>query len=244
MKTFRPVSHALLTVILVSLSAPAAAAQKRTLPPELNQNSSLKEILDYLDRNSFPRARIGLKSRGPESYTDYSDPVNSLTLYRTRLSEEVVLSQGFRLAIVDGCELVLKNDDVQIANWWTKSFNPHVASLSDFVLKGEKGEAPLKPQSALIIIPLDKMSHRKGKGPYRHTKDAEEARRLGAWRTKFQNRGFFKRSIFGMEVYAAEPRQTSERTQAETITFTFDDKEASERFNAAFRQAIKLCTAE
>lgn len=243
MKTFKSVSCALFLLMLTSVSASETVAQKRGLPPELNQNSSLQEILDYLDKTIFAHARIGLKYSGPEKYANFSDPVESMTVRNSKLSEEMVLSQGFRLASVEGCKFTLKNDAVEIANWSTYSYNLNLMSFAKFINKGEKGEPPLKPQSALVFIPLDKMSYRKGKGPYRLT-DREEAKWVGTWRTKFQYKGFFIRRIFGMEIYAAAPEQVSERTEAETITFTFDDKEMSEKFNAAFRQAIRICTAK
>jgi hypothetical protein len=244
MKTFKSVLCALFLILLTGLSASETVAQKRGLPPELNQNSSLQEILDYLDKTIFAHARIGFKYSGPEDYTDSSDPMGSMTIRTSRLSEEFVLSQGFRLASVDGCKFTLKNDDVQIAYWSTRSYNLDLMSFAKFVNKREKGEPPLTPKSAVVFIPLDKMSYRKGKGPYRLTKNPEEASQIGTWRTKFQYKGFFVRTIFGMELYAAEPAQVVERTEAETLTFTFDDKEMSEKFNAAFRQAIRICTAK
>lgn len=243
MKTFRSALHTLLLIMLISFLDSETVAQKRSLPPELNQSSSLQEILDYLDKTSFVHARIGLKAKGPESYTDSNDPVGSMIVTSSRLSEEVVLSQGFKLASVQGCKFTLKNDEVKIIDWWTKSYNRDLASFSKFIFEGEKGKPPLTPRSAVVFIPLDKMSH-KNKGPYRLTKNPEEAKVLGTWRTKFQPKGFFVRNIFGMELYAAQPGEITERTDAETLTFTFDDKEMSEKFNAAFRQAVRICTAK
>jgi hypothetical protein len=242
MKNLRLVLCALTAAVLVSLPAPTAVAQKNTLPPEPRQNSSLREILDYLNENFFPHARIGYKYDGPETYgSDESDPTRSFTLANSKLSEEVVLSEGFKLVSADGCELVLKNDAVRIVNFWTKSYDPGRIGFAKFIREGKNGEPPLKPQSAVVILALDQMSNRKGKGPYRHADNEEEARRVGTWRTKYKSRGFFNKSIVGMEVFAAGPDGPVQWSWDDTLTFTFDDKEMSQRFDAAFRRAIKLC---
>lgn len=243
MKNFKRFLCALSAAVLVGLSAPAAAARQKPLPPGLSQRSTLREILDYLDRNFFPHARVGMKSKGPETYTSYDDPDRSMKLSHERLSEEVVLSQGFRLDSLDGCELTLKNDHVEIADFWTKSYDRELMSLSKFTTGWGKDRPPLKPRTAFVSIALDQMSHRKGEGPYRHTRDAEVLRRVGTWRTKYESRGFWRsRSFVGMEVYAAPPADEADRARADTLTFTFDDREMSERFDAAFRRAIKLCS--
>jgi hypothetical protein len=53
------------------LSSQTLAQNVPELPPQLNKGSSLSEIVDWLDKNSFSHARIGLESDGPESYTDH-----------------------------------------------------------------------------------------------------------------------------------------------------------------------------
>jgi hypothetical protein len=106
---------------------------------------------------------------------------------------------------------------------------------------GERREKKLTPQSALLFLPLDKMRYGGGKGPYQHTRNAEKAKLLGTWRTKFKEKGFFKRSVFQMELTAVEDPGLKGKMKAGTLTFTFDDQDESERFNSALRRAIRLC---
>jgi hypothetical protein len=224
------------------LSSRTLAQDVSKLPPDLNKGSTLSEVVDWLDKNSFSHARIGLESDGPESYTDSSDPMNSINLSLGQLSEGLFFSSGFRLVKTDGCGLTLRNDDVKILRWWTKSYDSNQMSLANFVFGGKKGEKKLTPQSAVLFIPLNKM--RESKKPYQYTKKAEEAKSLGTWRTKFKEKGFFKLSVFKMEISAAEDPELKGKMQSGTLTFTFDDKEESQRFDAAIRQAIKLCSAK
>lgn len=61
-----------------SLSTQAFAQNKPKLPPQVNQGSSVSEIVDWLDKNSFSQARIGLESEGSESYSDPADTTESI----------------------------------------------------------------------------------------------------------------------------------------------------------------------
>lgn len=87
---------------------------------------------------------------------------------------------------------------------------------------------------------LEKLSYSKGKAQ-RHTTNPDKAKVVGTWRTKFTYRGFFARAVFSMSFSDPNLGTMKEVMTTETLTFTFDDREMSERFNAAFRQAIKLC---
>jgi hypothetical protein len=216
------------------LSSQTLAQVVSKLPPELNKGSSLSEIVDLLDKNSFSHARIGLESDGPNL-----DPMESMMF---TISERLVFSSGFRLVKVDGCRLTLRNDEVKVLSGWTNRTDSNEMSLANFVWGGKKGEKKLTPHSADLFIPLDKMRY--GKKPYQHTKNPEQAKLLGTWRTKFKEKGFFKRFVFQMEITAAEDPELKGKMKAATLTFTFDDKDESERFDAAFRQAIKLCSAK
>ena len=62
----------LLCGFLSILSSQTVAQNKRKLPPPLNARSSVSEIVDWLDQNSFSHARIGLESDGPNL-----DPMDS-----------------------------------------------------------------------------------------------------------------------------------------------------------------------
>ncbi len=57
-------------------------------------------------------------------------------------------------------------------------------------------------------------------------------------------KGFFKRSIFELELTAAEQPQTKELGSFGYLTFNFDSTDLAEQFNAAFRSAIRICNAK
>ena len=224
---------------IVCLNSQTLAQNKPKLPPPLSASSSVSEIIDWLDRNSFSHARIGLEWKGPESSADSTDAMQSITLSTSRLSEGLFFSQGFRLASFDGCRLTLKNDQVRILKYWTGSYDPQQMSFAKFLIEGKKGEKKLTPQAAVLSIPLNKTKGRQE--PFQLIKSPTDAKVLGTWRAEFKEKGFFRRSIFEMEITAAEAPELKDKMDAGTLTFTFDDKEESERFNSALRQAMGLC---
>ena len=207
---------------IVCLSSQTLAQNKPKLPSPLNASSSVSEIVDWLDKNSFSHTRIGLEFDDPEGLYGALD-----------------FSSGFRLVEADGCRLTLRNDEIKILSGGTKSYDSNQMSLANFVF-GERRK--LTPQSAILFIPLDKMRYGGGKEPYQYTKNAEKAKLFGTWRTEFKEKGFFRRFVFQMEITAVEDPGLKGKLKAATLTFAFDDKEESERFNSALRQAIRLCT--
>lgn len=217
-------------------------AQNQPAASQVKQLSSVTEVIDWLNKNSFPRATIGLDFSGPESYLDGSDSMQSMSLNLSRLSERLEFSPGFTLASLNGCRLTLKNDQVQILNWGTSSYDRRLMSFSRFLMEGKKGEKKLTPQTGVLVIPLDKLDYKKGKTPYRYTKDPALAKLLGTWRTEFREKGFFRRSLFEMQITAAEDQALKSNMTAQKLMFTFADKQESEDFNVAFRRAIQLCT--
>jgi hypothetical protein len=100
----------------------------------------------------------------------------------------------------------------------------------------------LTAQLAVLFLPLDRMSDTRGKDPYLHTQSPEKAKLLGTWRTSFEQRGFFTKVIFDVELTAAEQPPSKELGRFDYLTFTFDSKELAEQFNAAFRRAFKICS--
>jgi hypothetical protein len=71
------------------------------------------------------------------------------------------------------------------------------------------------------------------------TVNPDKAQLLGTWRTEFKS----NRSQEDVVLTLFAPGQTDKlgTWKAETLTFTFDSKETSEKFTAAFRQAIEIC---
>ena len=225
MKTFQPLLHALLLAVSISLLSSKTFAQNNArLPPELNQNSSLPEVLEWLDKTSFANARVGLNDSGsPNSEESNMGPYGDGTP-----AQKPIFSQGFRLTNLENCTLTLRNDYMKIIRRPTKHW------------EGNKDESYV----AELYIPLYRLSPGKGREPYRHTQDPEQARLLGTWRTEFKHKGFFARHDVGISYFPAAQRESKVYMDGETLTFTFDSKEMSEQFDAAFRQAIKLCKAK
>ena len=218
--------------------------QDQRASSQVKQLSTLTEIVDQLNKTSFPQARIGLNFEGSESYANSSDAWESMGLNVSRLSEQAYFSPGFTVASLDGCLLTLKNDQVKILNWGTSSYNVHLMSLAKFVVDGKKGEKKLTPQTGVLTIPLDKLSHKGGKAPHKYTKDPAIEKLLGTWRTEYKWKGFFKRRLFEMEITAAEGPDLKSTMTSQKLRFMFDDKQESETFDKAFRQAIQLCSTK
>jgi hypothetical protein len=227
MKIFQPMLHALFLIVSIGFLTSTTFAQDNVrLPPELNRSSSLAEVLGWLDKTSFANARVGLSNDGSPGDSDSIMPTDSLP------SEKAVFSQGFKLTNVDGCALTLRNDDVKVIR-----FSKSLERFRDV------GNTQTRYVTELYV-PLYRLSHRKGKAPYRHTSNPEKARLLGAWRAEFKEKGFFSRHDVGMSIFPAGQKEVRQYIDGGTLTFTFDSQEMSEQFNAAFRQAIKLCTAK
>lgn len=210
------------------------AQEKTLLPPALNQSSSLAEILSWLDKNAFPKARVGVRIAGsPGAPRSFGVPRKAVP------GGERIFSEGFHIKEVNDCQVILSNEQVKIIDW----SNPSRGDFHRFIPQ-KNGVRELTPQLTLVFLPLSKMSDTRGKGPYLHTDDPEKAKLLGSWSTSFEQRGFFSKVIFDVELTAAEEPHTKEIGRFEHVTFTFDSKELAEQFNAAFRQAIKICTSK
>ena len=231
MRTFLPLLQVLFLIVIINFWNSETAAQgKAQLPPELTQNSSPAEILAWLDRTSLANARVGLNSDGGKSRSMYGVQVNHGTP-----SAKAVFSKGFRLARLDGCHLTLRNEAVSVIDFSGGRYSADVKTL----LESRKGNT-----AGQLLMWLERLSYTKGKAGYRHITDPENAKLLGTWRISFSYRGFFSRDSFSMSFSDPEQGTVREVMTAEKLTFTFDDRDAAERFSAAFRQAIKLCQSK
>jgi hypothetical protein len=205
-------------IAVVLLTHVSTLAQKKaSLPGDLNEKSSVREIITWLDQTTFRDARIVLKDSYDASYRqpwDDNEPAKNTFNF----------IKGFRVTNIDGCNLMLRNDDARMVD---KS----------------KLVQTTQPIIADVWVQLDRMSHDRGKHTHRYTKDPEKARLLGAWRTEFKYSGWFGRTIVGLHLYSAAWKEP-QRWQGYSIAFTFETKEMGEKFDAAFRQAIRLCRSK
>jgi hypothetical protein len=228
MKTLKSPLCVFLLLVMTGLPHSETFAQRNSLPPGLSRDSTVPEILEYLNKTIFPSARIGVRSSLPgdvefwDAETGYYSNPRSL-----------VFSQGFKLASgADDCHIKLRNDDVKVYDADGKDVRPVDLAL---VTKTQS------PYAAEFSTWLETVSHDKGKAQFVHTRNPEIVKLLGAWRTEFQSRGFFGRTIFGVRFPAIKTDGVNEYMMSNTVTFTFDDKQLGERFDAAFRRLIRLC---
>ena len=231
MRRLKPFLRCLLAAAALGPLSTAALAQTGVaLPPGLNQDSTLADVLAWLDKNSFPRARIGLNNEFYSSHPE-SD--------QRTIKESAVFSQGFRLFRTDGCHLTLRHDDARVIRFSTTAFSYEYQSLESI----RKSEDTRTPRPAELHIRLNRVSQDRFKAPYLHTNKQEEGKLLGWWRTEFkQMRGISRPSDVLLIVFPDLPPGRGMSTMyGGSVTFTFDDPEASEQFFAAFSRAVKLC---
>lgn len=196
-------------------SSSVLAQNKAPLPGDLNETSTVAEILTWLDQTTFRNIRVVLKDSWDAD--EYIPPMVDYEPAKKTFN----FTQGFRATTIDGCNLVLRNDDARIV---TKS----------------KVEDTVHPLIADVWVQLNRMGADKGRHTHRYTRDKEKVRLLGAWRTEFSYNGWFSRTMVGLNLSSPEWKKT-QRWQGTNLAFTFDTREMGEQFDAAFRQAIRLC---
>lgn len=208
-----------IVAVVVAACFSASAQNKPRLPGDLNQKSSAAEILTSLDhQKTFLSVGIVLK----DSWDDFT--------YRPPWDDSKPAQNtfnfipGFRVTNIDGCNLMLRHDDAKEVSRSKLEASPHRVV-------------------AEVWVQLNRMSPSKGKHAHRYTKDPEQVRLLGAWRTEFKYRGWFSRTIVGLTLHSAEWKEP-QRWEGVNVAFTFATKEMGEKFDAAVRQAIRLCKSK
>lgn len=218
MKTSRRLPYALFILLVLLLSNSKATAQRKpVLPGDLKSDSSVAEILTWLDQTTFRNARIVLKDSW---YDEVIYPWDDTEAAKNTF----IFTQGFRVTNIDGCNLMLRNGDART------------------IAKSKLGD----PTRVLVVdvwVQLNRMSPTRGRATHRYTKDPEKARLLGAWRTDFKYSGWSSRTIVGMTLRSTESKEPA-RWEGMDLAFIFDTEEMSKNFDAAFRQAIRLCKSK
>jgi hypothetical protein len=223
MKTFR-----LFLFALSLLLPPAASAQKRiAAPPEPEPSAvSLFELLESSDL--FAAARVGLTD-SVWRYRNGTGPDGEPTLE----TDKEIFSQGFRFVSLKGCTLTLRNDDVRTL------LPPGEGRALTYA-----GGGPPPRNVAELFIQLDLLSARKGKSALRVNDSPEKARLYGAWRAEYRFKGIVAKSAAHVSMFPAGLRESRKKYEGESVGFTFDSREQSLKFDAAFRRAIKLCETQ
>ena len=249
MKKFQLLSRILFSIVLSIAFCLSAFAQKTALPPELNKKSSLTDVLNWLDKMSFAQVRIGLESTG-NGLTQPEDIPTSATSY----SEEAVFSQGFKLSKIEGCKIVLTNDDIKILQFRTANPDYNKGTFEYF----RKADDDQSKFTGELTIPLKEIIAKKE--PFRYTSKTEKADLFGIWRTQFNTKSDFGYGLFiptkkkvkekikeatersvAIEISGEKLGDRTESMRASRLTFTLDDKEMSEKFYAALSQAVNIC---
>lgn len=211
---------ALAAVCLLQITVKSQEAVR--LPGGLTSDSSVKELLEWLDKSSFAGAWIGLNNVGYNYSSSYQDGYRVLPA--SQESFNVYFSQGFKLANLVGCMVTLRNDDIQLLSPETdklsQNFAPHIGEL---------------------YIPLHRLDAKKGKNTHRWTSDAEKGKAYGVWRTTYRSGGFYSKRVFGTSIFPPNRRDLQGYLDADTVTFTFESKQMSDEFDVVFRQAIRRC---
>ncbi len=196
----------------------ASAQDKTPLPGGLKEDSSVLEILTWVGQTAIPNARIVLKdSRDDFLYRPPWDDTEPM-------KHTFIFLQGFRVTNIDGCNLMLRNDDAR--------------EVDKSKVLDAKG-----PVVVDLWVQLHRMSPDKGKRTHSYTKDPEKVRLLGAWKSEFKYKGWSSNTMAELKVHYPQADKP-QKWQGYNIAFTFETKEMSEQFEAAFRQAIRLCRAK
>ena len=200
---------------ILNSSFEALGQKKPALPGNLKQDSTVKEIITWLDQTTFRNARVILKDSWDDS--TYRPPWDDSEAAK----QTFIFTPGFRVTNIDGCNLMLRHDDAKtVRGSKINEFTNHVV--------------------ADVWVQLDRMSPNKGKHTHRYTTNPEKARLAGAWRTDFSYTGWSSRTIVGLTLSSREWKEP-QRWNGLNLAFAFDTKEMGENFDAAFRQAIRLC---
>lgn len=207
------------SLTILFLSRIAMAQDQSNTPAALPQQANISEVMAWLDTNGLAQARIGVRTSSRPAKQEVvggikTDAYPALNLF---------YAEGFRLVEGDVCGVILKNDDARLL--------AH-SKLVDVPPPGQR-------YTAELFIPLSGLSVKKSKGPYRHTSNPDKAHLLGTWRTEFKSKG--PKDDIILTLFDTSQTQKLNVLEAETVTFTFEDKETSEKFTTGFRQAIKIC---
>ena len=203
----------IVTVLLVFVLCFVALAQ------EPSQQPNIVEVMNSLDQNGLAQARVGIRTSAKPAREELSgviqqDAYPALSLY---------YSEGFKFVQIENCGALLRNDNTQLIS--------HSKLVND--------PTPGERLTAELFIPFNRLDLKKGRKPFRHTSDASKAQLLGTWRTEFKTNP--SQEAIVLTLFAPGKTDKLNVWKAEAVTFTFDSKETSERFNTVFRQAIKIC---
>lgn len=197
---------------LILLLCPVVLGQDSTVQPNIS------EVMNALDQNGMGQARVGIRT-----LRQSREEISGVLLQEDYPALSLFYSEGFKFVRIENCGVILRNDNTQLIS--------HSKLVHD--------PTPGERITAELFIPLNRLSLTKGRKPFRHTSDPQKAQLLGTWRTEFKS----SKSLEDVVLTVFDSAGTAKLGvwKGDTLTFTFDNKETSEKVDTAFRQAIKIC---
>jgi hypothetical protein len=199
---------------------------------DLKPNSSLTEILNWLNQYVFPKARISLYEPARSSDDGlYHSPAKS-----------IAFSSGFRLLKTEKeCETMLRNEQAVIlfGKFGIDTNNKEYSiALSDFIDNAIRTQQPVVAE---VGVNLRRMSYKRGDPPYSLSNSDEKLKLLGKWATRYRENS--RLSAVGSFMYYRDETKQDRKIHLVTddVTFSFDDEETAQKFDKAYRQAIQIC---
>lgn len=197
---------------LILLLCPVVLGQDSTGQPNIS------EVMNALDQNGMGQARVGIRT-----LRQSREEISGVLLQEDYPALSLFYSEGFKFVRIENCGVILRNDNTQLIS--------HSKLVHD--------PTPGERVTAELFIPLNRLSLTKGRKPFRHTYDPQKAQLLGTWRTEFKSSKPLEDVV--LTVFDSAGTAKLGVWKGDTLTFTFDNKETSEKFDTAFRQAIKIC---
>ncbi|HJT28309.1 MAG TPA: hypothetical protein VJ784_12940 [Pyrinomonadaceae bacterium] len=198
---------------VILLFCPVMLAQDSATP-----RPDIVEVMNSLDKNGMGQARVGIRTL-PQS----REEVSGVLQREEYPALSLFYSEGFKFVRIENCGAILRNDNTQLIS--------HSKLVND--------PSPGERVTAELFIPLNRLSITKGRKPFRHTSDPQKAQLLGTWRTEFKSSKSLEDVV--LTVFNSAGTTKLGVWKGDTLTFTFDNKQTSEKFDTAFRQAIKIC---
>jgi hypothetical protein len=205
-------------VLLLVLCFVALAQDSAGPLPGLPQQPNIVEVMKWLDQNGLVQARVGIRT-SPQAREEISGVVQQEAYPALSL----IYSEGFKFIQIENCGVILRNDNTKLISHSKLAHDP----------------APGERIAAELFIPLNRFDSKKGRKPFRRTSDPDKAQLLGTWQTEFKTN--HSREDVVLTLFAPGKSDKLGVWKAEALTFTFDSKDTSEKFDTAFRQAIKIC---
>lgn len=252
MRKFR-LFYILAAVIIASVSSSKTIAQEFVLPSPLSQNSTISELLSWLDETSFAKARIQII---------YAEKFSPKT-HDVRLSRSAFFATGFKRAqTAKQCEMVLRSEQSKILAGYVDDPLPNINDPNYFYADTkflnkiyredsqtlEKIIADGITHPTAIGINLKRVKAKRELEPSFSKGGIEDTEKNGVWRTHFREKS--SNAAINSYIYLTKKSETgntynsSLTMSGDEVEFLFDDEKSAVEFDQVFRRAIQLCGAE